>query len=271
VLPPNANLFEISSHMHQRGKRFRVFRGAFRCQGGAASGAACSSFGPDFASRDICQGAPCAAFQRQKVGDCNLNGEVTVDELVTSVNIALGENGMAACPDADISGDAEVSVDELITSVNAALNGVPPPTQLDPEEALFYTSLIYNDPVVLRMNPPLIFPGAGSSRDDRTLTFCAFYDNGFTDPSTVKRRSTSPPPPINAPGIGGPCQVPTGCTEGRVGEACGGGTEEERNVSCDTSPGAGDGFCDACLLRGGVTTEDEMFLLLGQYFIPPSD
>ena len=30
----------------------------------------------------------------------------------------------------------------------------------------------------------------------------------------------------------------------------------------------GDGECDACPLRGGVTTEDEMFILIGAYFTP---
>jgi hypothetical protein len=27
-------------------------------------------------------------------------------------------------------------------------------------------------------------------------------------------------------------------------------------------------LCDACPLRGGVTTDDEMFILLGQYYCP---
>ena len=36
---------------------------------------------------------------------------------------------------------------------------------------------------------------------------------------------------------------------------------------CDSSPGAGDGVCDACPVVGGVTTEDEMFLLLGNYYL----
>src|SRR5262249_26137179 len=31
VVPAGAQLFSLSSHMHQRGKRFRIFRGAFRC------------------------------------------------------------------------------------------------------------------------------------------------------------------------------------------------------------------------------------------------
>jgi hypothetical protein len=36
---------------------------------------------------------------------------------------------------------------------------------------------------------------------------------------------------------------------------------------CDTSPGAGDGLCDACAITGGESTENEMFILIGQYYI----
>jgi hypothetical protein len=36
--------------------------------------------------------------------------------------------------------------------------------------------------------------------------------------------------------------------------------------ACDTTPGAGDGECDACSVRFGTTTEDEMFILLGAFF-----
>ena len=28
------------------------------------------------------------------------------------------------------------------------------------------------------------------------------------------------------------------------------------------------GVCDACPVRGGVTTEDEMFILTGSYYVP---
>jgi hypothetical protein len=79
---------------------------------------------------------------------------------------------------------------------------------------------------------------------------------------------TSPPTPLGIPGVlGGPCVTPTGCTKGNVGTPCSGDTDAARNASCDSTSGAGDGFCDACVLKGGVTTEDEMFLLLGSYFI----
>src|SRR6185369_7657022 len=46
-LPPKSQLFELSSHTHKRGKRFRTFRGAFRCAGGPNNRAACDSLGPD--------------------------------------------------------------------------------------------------------------------------------------------------------------------------------------------------------------------------------
>lgn len=56
-------------------------------------------------------------------GDCNTDGEVTVDEVVRGVNIALGLAPLGLCPVLDRSGDGEVTVDELIAAVNAALNG----------------------------------------------------------------------------------------------------------------------------------------------------
>ena len=35
----------------------------------------------------------------------------------------------------------------------------------------------------------------------------------------------------------------------------------EDNAACDSSPGAGDGRCDACPITSGQTTENEMFVL----------
>ena len=58
-------------------------------------------------------------------GDCNEDGEVTVNELLVAVNIALGA-GLDGCPSADANGDGSVSVNELIAAVGFALNGCPP-------------------------------------------------------------------------------------------------------------------------------------------------
>jgi hypothetical protein len=57
------------------------------------------------------------------VGDCGGNGQVTVEEIITGVNIALGTLSVDNCPPFDPSGNGEVTVEELITGVNNALVG----------------------------------------------------------------------------------------------------------------------------------------------------
>jgi hypothetical protein len=264
-LPQGAHLYELSSHAHQRMKRWRTYLGRWQCNGGPADGLPCSPMGYDFDSPDICQGAPCEARQRPRSGDCNADLSVTVDEVIRSLNIALGLAEIGTCHEADVDSSWSISVDEIVTAVNAALDGVPRRNLLDPEEALLYVSFLYNDPLVLRLEPEMVMSGRAQ---ERWLTYCGLYDNGFTNPDEVKQRATSPVPPIPISILGGPCSTPTGCTAGNVGAPCAGRSETERNRSCDTSEGAGDGFCDACTLHGGVTTEDEMFILMGQYYVP---
>jgi len=59
------------------------------------------------------------------VGDCNGDHMVTVDEIITMVNIALGLAPITDCPAADVNGDGMVTVDELQTAIVNALNGCP--------------------------------------------------------------------------------------------------------------------------------------------------
>jgi len=59
------------------------------------------------------------------IGDCGGDGEVTVDELITGVNIALGATPTSTCPVFDANGDGEVTIDELIKAVNNALTACP--------------------------------------------------------------------------------------------------------------------------------------------------
>jgi cysteine-rich repeat protein len=68
-----------------------------------------------------------AAAQAQCAGDCNGDGEVAINELITGVNIALGSAPLSACAAIDINGDGDVAINELIAAVNNALNGCPPP------------------------------------------------------------------------------------------------------------------------------------------------
>ena len=62
----------------------------------------------------------------QCVGDCNGDGEVTINELILGVNIALGSTPVSAC-EAFANGEGVVDIAQLIKGVNNALNGCPPP------------------------------------------------------------------------------------------------------------------------------------------------
>lgn len=55
-------------------------------------------------------------------GDCNGSGEVTIDELIRGVSIALGNATIDTCPSFDRNHDLAVSVDELVRAVLQALN-----------------------------------------------------------------------------------------------------------------------------------------------------
>ncbi len=109
------------------------------------------------------------------------------------------------------------------------------------------TVLIYDEPR----------PFDSENAEERTLLYCVEYDNGSTDPSAVKRKSTSPPVPGEfAPG--GPCAD--------ADLVCLGGENQGTPCAGHGSLCLG-GVCDACPVRGGVTTEDEMLLLMGGYHV----
>lgn len=73
---------------------------------------------------------PAAAGDAPCIGDCNGDGVVTVNELITGVNIALGSVPLMACPAFDRDGDGMVAIGELIAGVSNLLYGcgVTPPT-----------------------------------------------------------------------------------------------------------------------------------------------
>jgi hypothetical protein len=57
------------------------------------------------------------------VGDCDLSNDVTIDELITGVNVALGSTTLAACEMFDHNRDFAVTVEELVGGVRQALTG----------------------------------------------------------------------------------------------------------------------------------------------------
>jgi hypothetical protein len=64
----------------------------------------------------MCEGSLC-------VGDCNVDGTVTINEVLECLNVLLGTLAGGGCAACDANGDGSTSVDELITGVNNALNG----------------------------------------------------------------------------------------------------------------------------------------------------
>lgn len=105
--------------------------GAFSCAGGVAASQTFSvvatigdsspvgnAASPNFA---VASGFPSA--QPACAGDCNGDQQVTVDELITAVNIALGLRPIDDCVVSDSNLDRQVTIDELLTAVNRALAG----------------------------------------------------------------------------------------------------------------------------------------------------
>jgi cytochrome c peroxidase len=100
-------------------------------------------------------------------GDCNLDGSVTVNELVTGVSIALGTAALAACVAADADGDGVVAVNELVAAVNRALGVCPaPPSSGGDVAASGGTSADYRwyPPAEITVDPPFRPPTATGLR-----------------------------------------------------------------------------------------------------------
>ncbi len=135
-----------------------------------------------------------------------------------------------------------------------------------PDGTTIYENFIYNDPVKQFFDPPLEFDSDDPA--ERRIRYCAEYNNGLNEdgspnPELVTRSSRVP---ASARLTFGACE-PVACAAGNIGAPCGGTGDD---ATCDSSPGAGDGFCDACNITGGESTENEMFILIGQYFIDPA-
>jgi cysteine-rich repeat protein len=124
-------------------------------------------------------------------------------------------------------------------------------------EDLFYESLTYEDPLYIRYHGDPWDLGNGDN-ESRTIKYCALYDNGYNNPNEVKRQSTSPSLPPGLGGPGGPCSdVTVACMGGpNKGNRCHG-----NDFECPQSE------CDACPSTGGYTTDDEMFAVIGYYYV----
>ncbi|MBU6282692.1 hypothetical protein KGQ64_10660 [bacterium] len=127
-----------------------------------------------------------------------------------------------------------------------------------PSGERIYESFDYSDPVNRFYTPAILLDSPDPVQ--RTLRYCADFNNGLLEDGSpdlrlVTRLSTMPDRTT--------CK-PVACVAGRIGEPCAGADDD---AACDSSPGAGDGWCDACPLTPGSTTENEMFVLTGTYVL----
>jgi len=142
----------------------------------------------------------------------------------------------------------------------------------DPKGVVFYDSRLYNDPQNLVYDEPIEYPDADPAT--RTFRFCTLYRNGIDEDGNidVDRMSRSSTRPYSFFGGEGGCEPYRCVNEGvdRRAIDCddGIGNLEGNDAACDSSPGAGDGFCDGCDIQGGITTQDEMYQGTLDFFCP---
>jgi DNA-binding beta-propeller fold protein YncE len=90
-------------------------------QAGVAVDTAGNLFIADSGNNRICK---VEAFTTTCVGDCDGNGSVTVYEILTLINVALGNAEPSACPHGVLRG-SRIDIASILTAVNNALGGCP--------------------------------------------------------------------------------------------------------------------------------------------------
>ena len=156
---------------------------------------------------------------------------------------------------------------EVCFAENNDPNCVPPDREPD------YVSFDYADPLYQRFRGEQIMGFDSANPADRTFRYCSVWDNGESNPAEVRRNSVRPEAETcdfvaeisvlaNAANIE---LFGCGCPEEE--RSCFGGPNEGMACNGDDSVCGEGGVCDACPAGPGVTTEEEMFLVLGSYFV----
>jgi hypothetical protein len=142
-----------------------------------------------------------------------------------------------------------------------------------PDTEADYVSFDYADPLYQRFTGDDVLAFDSPNPDDRTFRYCAIWDNGDTTPEEVRRESNKPDAETcNFLSGFAPLASQNGfdfavCGCDPEDRSCYGGPNEGMACNGDDSVCGEGGICDACPLGGGVTTEEEMFILLGSYYV----
>lgn len=119
-----------------------------------------------------------AASAQACTGDCDGDGQVTVDEVIQGVNIALGSAPLTQCQAFDADGGGAVTVDEIVAAVTNALNGCSATPTAQPTDTHPSTPMA----TPTNTSPPLSTPTSTPTSAQPPST------------PTATANSTSPPP-----------------------------------------------------------------------------
>lgn len=135
-----------------------------------------------------------------------------------------------------------------------------------PEGTPDYRSFTYQDPLYQRFDGTNNLTILDSPDvNDRTFRYCAIWDNGATNPEEVRRHSERPD--ANTCSFGIFSAFISGCGCDPEERACLGGDNQGMICNGDDGMCGEGGVCDACPVWGGVTTEEEMFGILGAFYV----
>ena len=135
-----------------------------------------------------------------------------------------------------------------------------------PERAPDYRSFFYQDPLYQRFDAENNLELLDSpNEEDRTFCYCATWDNGETNAEEVRKHSERPDANTCAFGAANSFVGECGCDPAE--RACLGGPNQGMACNGDDSLCGAGGVCDACPVWGGATTEEEMFGILGAYYV----
>ncbi len=190
------------------------------------------------------------------VGDCNGNAQVTVDELLTMVNVALGVADVASCGAGDANCDQQITVNEILTAVNDALDecagSLPPPTATP-------TISVAPNPIYVRNNGSDGNSGADSANALRSITQAAqVARNGdviIVGPGTYHEGVTTSRPGVAAQGLSFVANVAGDLTGDSAGEVRidGTGIAAAAGFNLSRAPGSSiDGFTITGFADAGI-------------------
>lgn len=136
------------------------------------------------------------------VGDCNGDGAVAINELVTLVDVGLDGGDVARCAAGDVNGDAAITIDELVAAVGSALNGCPatptPPATATATPFATDTPSTIPSPSATATAPPATNTAAAATPTASPTVQATATETDTAPPTATRTAADSPTPPATA-------------------------------------------------------------------------